>query len=116
MAYYYDLEDPEKFNTDKAAIEDAIRNILMTPVGTMPGRPTFGSRINELIFSQIDELTIELLKQVILEALDYWETRISIQEITVDTDEAHNVVTANITYYYVTNRLMSDTTSVSFSY
>lgn len=116
MAYYNDLQNPNKLNFDADAINNAIRNILMTPKGTLPGKPTFGSRINEIIFSQIDELTKELLKRVIQEALQYWETRISIESIVIDSDESHNVLTATINYYYSTNRAMSSSTSISFSY
>ena len=57
---------------DEKAIHNSIKNILLTRIGSMPGKPTFGSRIMEIPFNQNDEVTHALLKQIIEEALKQW--------------------------------------------
>lgn len=116
MPYYNDLQTVKYLNCDVDAINDAIRNILMTPKGTLPGKPTFGSRIHELIFSQIDQLTLDLFRELVIEALQYWEERIAISSVECSSDDANNTLTATITYYYYINGVKENTTSVSFSY
>lgn len=116
MSHYNDLETVKHLNCDTDAINDAIRNILMTPKGTLPGKPTFGSRIHELIFSQIDQLTIDLFRELVIEALQYWEERIVITAVDCSSDDANNTLIATITYYYYINGVKENTTSVTFSY
>ena len=101
MSLYIDFVSAVSLNTDENAINNAIRNILCTPRGTLPGKPTFGSRIHELVFSQMDELTINLLKHVIIEALDYWELRIKLLDVDIKAEEAYNRMIATITYAFI---------------
>ena len=51
---YEDFNTPEKTVFDEEAIKNSIRNILLTPIGTMPGKPDFGSRLLEDPFNQND--------------------------------------------------------------
>ena len=73
---YTDLKTPSYPSYDIEAINNSIRNILTTSKGSLEGMPEFGSRLNELVFSQIDHITVDLLKNLIKEALDKWEDRI----------------------------------------
>jgi hypothetical protein len=100
MSLYIDFVTSNSLNTDEQAINNAIRNILCTQLGTLPGKPTFGSRLHELVFAQMDSLTINMMKTVIKEALDYWEKRITIVNIDVEPEEAYNRMIATITYSY----------------
>lgn len=112
MSLYIDFVNPAGVNTDENAINNAIRNILLTPVGTLPGKPTFGSRIMEMVFTQIDDLTIKLLKSVIMEALRYWELRINVLDVQVSQEEMYNRIICTIIYQYVDEGLLT-TTSVN---
>ena len=89
MSLYIDFVNPAAVCTDENSINNAIRNILLTPIGTLPGKPTFGSRIMELVFSQIDALTIKLLRNIIIEALDFWELRINIIDVQIRQEEMY---------------------------
>ena len=53
MALYSDFKSVGYFDEDVKAINNAIKNILLTNIGSLPGQPEFGSRLNELIFEQI---------------------------------------------------------------
>lgn len=100
MALYTDYRRVETTVTDAAAINNAIRNILLTQVGTLPGKPTFGSNIKELLFSQLDYITISLLKTQIRDALEKWETRINVVNVEVQESPEYNKIIATIYYAY----------------
>ena len=72
--------------------------------------PEFGSRLNELVFSQIDHITIDLLKNLIQEALRQWEDRIIISDIVISSVPEYNRLIASISY-----RLKDDILNVDYS-
>ncbi len=67
-------------------IEEAIEIILSTPKGQRVMRPEFGCRIHELIFAPIDAGTAASASHYVREALGWWEPRIKVENVTVDTD------------------------------
>lgn len=100
MAIYTDYETVQTTKTDAAAINDAIKNIILTPKGSLPGKPTFGSNIHKIIFSQLDDISESDLKIYITESLSQWEPRILIDTITVKSLPEFNKITATIQYIY----------------
>jgi uncharacterized protein len=68
-------------------IEQAIRIILMTPVGQRIMRPEFGCRIHELMFEPNDGSTAGLAAYYVERALGMWEPRIRVIQVLVTTDE-----------------------------
>jgi phage baseplate assembly protein W len=80
-------------------IEQAIRIIL----GTMPGervmRPTFGCRIHELIFASNNATTHGLVAYYVEKALEQWEPRVEVHDVSVLMDPAQDgVLLINIKY------------------
>lgn len=71
-------------------IEQAIRIILGTAPGERVMRPEFGCRIHELVFAPNDATTEGLMIHYVQQALDRWEPRVQVQEITVDADPGHD--------------------------
>lgn len=116
MSLYIDFVNPAGVCTDENAINNAIRNILMTPIGTLPGKPTFGSRIMELVFSQIDDLTIKLLKDIIIDALSYWELRVRVIDVTISPDDSMNRIFCTITYQYLDAGLVTASVNLGINY
>lgn len=100
MALYTDYTGIETTNTDASAINNAIRNILMTPRGSLPGKPTFGSDLYKVLFSQIDDVTKQIMKRYITEALGYWETRIVIDNVEIQEVPEYNKIITTINYTY----------------
>ncbi len=100
-ALYTDYRKSNSVVTDAAAINNAIKNILFTKKGSLPGKPTFGSRIDEIVFNQIDFLTIQMLETFIQEALDEWEPRIVVLNVSVIEVPEYNKIIATIDYRYV---------------
>ena len=100
MKIYFDYNDPTAVVTNEQAIHNSIRNILGTQIGTLPGKPDFGSRIKELLFDFMDDITKDNLKYFIIEALTKWEPRIYITNIEIESMPEYNRIIASITFVY----------------
>src|SRR5712692_108392 len=80
-------------------IEQAISIILSTPTGTRVMRPTFGSRLHELVFAQMNPSTWGLAELYVSEALTFWEPRIDVLDVIARTDpERREVLQIQIRY------------------
>lgn len=64
-------------------LEGSIRMILMTPVGSRELVPTYGSRLNELLWEPNDTILETLLRVYIIDAIDKNEPRIRLQSVSV---------------------------------
>lgn len=100
MAIYTDYRTPDTVVTDAAAINNSIRNILLTRKGSMPGKPDFGSRVQELLFNQLDDITKDVMRRYVKEALKKWETRITVIDVFVTDVPEFNKLVATIEYQY----------------
>ena len=72
--------------TGATDIEQAIGIILGTIPGERVMRPTFGCRAWELVFSPNDATTRTLLMSYVRYALEFWEPRINLIDVVVNTD------------------------------
>lgn len=82
------------------AINNSIKNILLTKRGTVPGRPKFGSDLHKLLFSQMDSTLINIAKGMIFQSLTEFEDRIQIQNIDIKNVEEYNKIVCTITYNF----------------
>ena len=67
-------------------IEQAIRMILMTPVGQRIMRPEFGCRIHEYLFASADGETASAIGAEVRASLRRWEPRIDVEDVVVTID------------------------------
>ena len=77
------------------AIARSIRNIIFTSRGDKPFNPFFGSRVSELLFDPMDQITTLALKTEIEETIKNFEPRVDLKEVQVDPlydDNEYNVV------------------------
>lgn len=100
MAIYVDYRDVNAVVTDAAAINNSIKNILFTKIGSLPGKPDFGSDIHEILFNQLDHITADLLKNYIKEAIAKWEPRIFITNVVIEDVPEYNKLIATLYYVY----------------
>ena len=77
---------------DDREIAEAIRLILSTSPGERPMRPEFGCALGDYVFAPADAGTAGQLAYEVRLALDRWEPRIDVREVTVRFDEADNGV------------------------
>jgi phage baseplate assembly protein W len=67
-------------------IEEAIRLILGTSPGERPMRPEFGCRIHEYLFASADSETAGAIGREVRSALQRWEPRIDVADVSVSFD------------------------------
>ena len=70
-----------------AAVEQSIRHILDTPIGSLFFKPEYGSNIYKLIFRANSESLWGLLKIYSKEAIEEWEPRISNVEVRITSQD-----------------------------
>lgn len=100
MATYNDLSTVETTNTGTTALNNSIRNIIMTPRGSLPSNPRFGSDIYKIVFAQLDGATETIAKNFIYEALREFENRIIVRDINFNNAPEYNKMVINIIYNY----------------
>ena len=71
---------------EQSEIEQAIIIILSTPIGARVMRPTFGSRLHELVFEPNNIQTVAQACRYVEEALGMWEPRIRVKNVDVFPD------------------------------
>jgi len=71
---------------ERAEIEQAMRIILSTAPGQRVMRPTFGCRLQELIFAPNNSQTVARARRYVEDALKMWEPRINVVRVNVGPD------------------------------
>lgn len=102
MAYYKDFPNSLSSNavTDKEAIRQSIRNIINTKKGSVPGKPDFGCPLDAYLFEQLDDTLKDLLIGDVNSALTKYEPRISVEDVSVEFQEAYNRIDITVNYTY----------------
>jgi uncharacterized protein len=75
--------------TRETKIEQSIRLILATAHGERPMRPDFGSGVHNFVFSADDAVTAGRLAFEVRTALERWEPRIDLVDVSVAPDDTH---------------------------
>jgi uncharacterized protein len=84
---------------ERSELDQSIRIILSTPLGQRVMRPTFGSRLQDLVFAPNNSHTLAEARRFTEEALGMWEPRIQISQINVHTDDQdRNCLVISIEY------------------
>lgn len=63
-------------------INQSLRQILETPVGTRFFIPSFGSRIKEFLMEPNDMISAELIRNETIRAIKQWEHRVDLKSVT----------------------------------
>ena len=87
--------------TNVSAITNAMRNILTTRLGERPFEPDYGSRIYDSLFELVDTISLDLLASAAREALEFWEPRIEILNVSPESNPDRNEVQLTIEFYIV---------------
>lgn len=86
--------------TEKEAdIEKSLQVLLSTTVGERVMQPKFGCNLEELLFESLDTSTKTLIRDKVETSILYFEPRITVQKIELNTDrELEGVVLIEIEY------------------
>ena len=72
-------------------IENSIKDILLTPLGSRVMLPEYGSRIYELIDRKVDDEFRADLACFVIEAVEKWEKRVKIDEVRLIGLKGHKL-------------------------
>ncbi|MBD3884252.1 GPW/gp25 family protein [Phormidium tenue FACHB-886] len=79
-------------------VRQSIGIILRTRLGERVYRPNFGCRLSELAFAPLNTTTLFLIRMHVEEALEAWEPRIVLEEVSTDPDPIKGTVFIIINY------------------
>lgn len=91
----------ETFNWARGnnSVRDVLWNILLTSPGERLMRPEFGAGIKQFIHQPNNETTRRLIADLALKAIQKWEPRINVLNLSVETSlESLNQVTLRLLY------------------
>ena len=83
------------------AIARSIRNLVRTNTGERFFNPNLGSRVNRILFDNLDDISAAALRQEIEETIDNHEPRVKLKNVKVKPDYEGNAFDVTITYNIV---------------
>lgn len=86
--------------SEDEAISRSIFLILSTAKGERKMRPNFGCGIHDIVFAPNDAGTAGLIRYHVMEALGWWEPRITVVDVVTESDPAEPA-RLNVTVRYV---------------
>jgi len=95
----------------RVLVRSSIYQILGTWIGERVMLPEFGSRIKELLFDPIDEVSIALARVYTIEAIEKWEPRVQLIDVTTRILADENILEI-YGVYNLTNRDVQDSFQV----
>lgn len=83
------------------AIKQSVKNLVLTKLGERVFRPEIGTDISSYLFELNRSVAANELIQQIEQVLEFYESRIILQRIDVDVDDALNSFDVSIEYLIV---------------
>lgn len=80
------------------AIARSVKNIVLTVPGEKPFDPRFGSRITDLLFENVDDVTAINIETEIRNSIETYEPRVRLTSVRVQADIDGNSFDVTITY------------------
>jgi phage baseplate assembly protein W len=96
------------FDINYEAVENSIRNILLTPIGSLPSSPEFGSRLSSLLFSAMNSNIVDVVKGEITSSIEMWEKRVTVKFVDVQPHPEYNSLEIKV---YFTLKIDNDSTA-----
>lgn len=96
------ITDDVSRKTDTAAVNQSLRNLILTANYERPFNSNIGSPIRALMFEPYSPMLRVLLKTVVEQTVENFEPRISLQDVIISPNEDNNSVSISI-YYYILN-------------
>ncbi len=81
-----------KMVSREADIKESLRILLSTSPGERVMQPTFGCGLRPRVFDSINQSTISLISDIIRRAILFFEPRITLDTIRVDTQQQYEGV------------------------
>tara|TARA_B100000676_G_C17776871_1_gene679740 strand:+ start:203 stop:604 length:402 start_codon:yes stop_codon:yes gene_type:complete len=88
-------------NTNELAIQNSIKNLLMTNRYERPFQPNIGSDVKQMLFENFSMLTEARVRNAIIETIENFEPRCNIIDVIVAGDPDNNRFDVEITFNVV---------------
>jgi len=86
---------------DKASIAQSITALLLTRKGERPFQPNLGSGVQLVLFEPLDYASAGILRSEILDVLQRYEPRITVDKIRITPDSLNNGYSVELQYNIV---------------
>ena len=83
------------------AIARSIRNLIFTNRGDKPFNPFLGSRVNQMLFDPMDQISSVSLKSEIERTINSFEPRVNLDKVTVTPNYDENQYDVLIKYQII---------------
>ena len=93
-------EDVSKVTNDEA-IKQSIRNLVLTTPGEKLFNPSFGSRVSELLFEQLDPFLVDSIQTEILNTIRNYEKRVVVTNLRCIPDYDNNAISVSLEYQII---------------
>lgn len=90
-------------STDAAAIKRALRNLILTNKGERLYQPKIGCNIRRVLFEDVSNVTSDMIKTYITDAVNDHEPRVKLIDVVVDPNETNNSYSISIVYEIINN-------------
>ena len=97
---------------DMDLIQSSIKIILSWPMGTREYEDRFGSRVNEALEDQNDDILVTLVKKFVIDSISRWEQRLELIKFTFKRPDSSSL-TVDI-LYRIRDLHIEDTVSYTF--
>lgn len=84
----------------KDAIANQIKTLLMTPLGSYPFDPEYGTLLYKQLFEQIDEVTEETIYYEVSSRVLKYVSGVSVESVDIVWNKKNKSCTVNV-YYYI---------------
>ena len=89
------------FKTDEDAVKASIRNLISTNNFERPFHPEIGCQIYGLLFENINPLTVQVMKQTIIDVVDKFEPRAVILDVLINDAIDNNSLDIDVVFRLV---------------
>ena len=83
---------------NQTAIARSVRNLILTRPGERFFNPNLGSRVYELLFDNMDDISASMIEDEIKDTIDNYEPRVKLRSVRAVPDFAGNAFDVVITY------------------
>ena len=83
---------------NQTAIARSVRNLILTRPGERFFNPNLGSRVYELLFDNMDDISASMIEDEIKDTLDNYEPRVKLRSVRAGPDFEGNAFDVVITY------------------
>lgn len=84
--------------TDEDAVKASIRNLISTNNFERPFHPEIGCQIYGLLFENLSSLTIQIMKQTIIDVIDKFEPRAVVLDVFINDSIDKNSIDVDVVF------------------